>query len=103
MPRCEETIAGYAVVDFALDAPVPVFVNLGGRYLRTKVRSEGFHQVQNADGSTGLTDAPVSSEGSYQKFLPSLNAHAEITDSLILRAAASQTLIRPPGAGRSGL
>jgi TonB-dependent receptor len=37
----------------------------------------------------------VSSEGRYDKFLPSFNAHAEITDTLILRAAASQTLIRP--------
>jgi TonB-dependent receptor len=91
----EETIAGYAMVDFEFDVLVPVFVNLGGRYLRTTVRSEGFHQVQNADGTTGYTDAPVSSEGSYEKFLPALNAHAELTDSLFLRAAASQTLIRP--------
>jgi TonB-dependent receptor len=91
----EETIAGYAMVDFEFDVSAPVFVNLGGRYLRTTVRSEGFHQVQNPNGTTGYTDAPVSSEGSYEKFLPALNAHAELTDSLFLRAAASQTLIRP--------
>jgi TonB-dependent receptor len=91
----EETIAGYAMADFEFDVAVPVFVNLGGRYLKTTVKSEGFHQVQNADGSTGYTDAPVSSEGSYEKFLPAINAHAELTDSLILRAAASKTLIRP--------
>lgn len=91
----EETIAGYAMADFEFELAVPVFVNLGGRYLKTTVKSEGFHQVQNADGSTGYTDAPVSSEGSYEKFLPAINAHAELTDSLILRAAASQTLIRP--------
>jgi TonB-dependent receptor len=91
----EETIAGYAMADFEFDVSVPVFVNLGGRYLRTTVRSEGFHQVQNPNGTTGYTDAPVSSEGSYEKFLPALNAHAELTDSLFLRAAASQTLIRP--------
>lgn len=91
----EETIAGYAMVDFEFDVAVPVFVNLGGRYLRTTIHSEGFHQVQNPNGSTGLTPAPVASEGSYEKFLPSFNAHAELTDSLLLRAAASQTLIRP--------
>jgi TonB-dependent receptor len=91
----EETIAGYAMVDFEFDVSAPVFVNLGGRYLRTTVRSEGFHQVQNPNGTTGYTDAPVSSEGNYEKFLPALNAHAELTDSLFLRAAASQTLIRP--------
>jgi TonB-dependent receptor len=91
----EETIAGYAMVDFEFDIAVPVFVNLGGRYLRTTIHSEGFHQVQNPNGTTGLTPAPVSSKGSYEKFLPSLNAHAELTESLLLRAAASQTLIRP--------
>jgi TonB-dependent receptor len=91
----EETIAGYAMADFEFDIVVPVFVNLGGRYLRTDIHSEGFHQIQNPNGSTGLTPAPVSSEGSYEKFLPSLNVHAELTDSLILRGAASQTLIRP--------
>ncbi|MBB5986844.1 TonB-dependent receptor [Sphingobium sp. B1D3A] len=91
----EETIAGYAMADFQFDIAVPVFVNLGGRYLRTTIHSEGFHQVQNPDGTTGLTPTPVSSEGRYEKFLPSFNAHAELTESLLLRAAASQTLIRP--------
>lgn len=91
----EETIAGYAMVDFEFDISVPLFVNLGGRYLRTDIRSEGFHQIQNPNGTTGLTPEPVASEGSYEKFLPSFNAHAELTDSLYLRAAASQTLIRP--------
>ncbi len=91
----EETIAGYAMADFEFDIAVPVFVNVGGRYLRTTIHSEGFHQVQNPDGTTGLTPTPVSSEGSYEKFLPSFNAHADLTESLVLRAAASQTLIRP--------
>jgi iron complex outermembrane receptor protein len=91
----EETFAGYAMVDFEFNLTVPVFVNLGGRYLRTNIQSEGFQQVQNPNGSIGLTPAPVSSEGKYEKFLPSFNAHAELTDSLFLRAAASKTLIRP--------
>jgi TonB-dependent receptor len=91
----EETIAGFAMVDFEFDLSFPLFVNLGGRYLRTDIRSEGFHQVQNPNGTTGLTPAPIASEGRYEKFLPSFNAHAELTESLYLRAAASQTLIRP--------
>ncbi|QDX25051.1 TonB-dependent receptor [Sphingomonas suaedae] len=91
----EDTIAGYAMVDFEFRVAVPVFLNLGGRYVRTDIRSEGFHQIQNPDGSTGYTPAPIASEGRYEKFLPSFNAHAELTDNLILRAAASQTLIRP--------
>lgn len=91
----EDTIAGYAMADFEFDIAVPIFINVGGRYLRTTIHSEGYHQVQNPNGTTGLTPTPVSSKGSYEKFLPSFNAHAELTESLLLRAAASQTLIRP--------
>lgn len=91
----EETIAGYAMLDMEFDVSFPIVANLGGRYVRTTINSEGFHQVQNSNGTTGLTPAPVSSTGRYEKFLPSFNAHAELTDSLYLRAAASQTLIRP--------
>lgn len=91
----EQTVAGYAMADFQFDIAVPVFVNIGGRYVRTTVKSEGFHQVQNADGSTGLTPEPVSNEGRYEKFLPAFNAHAELMPDLLIRAAASQTLIRP--------
>lgn len=91
----EETWAGYGMVDFEFGGPVPIFANLGARYVRTTVRSEGFHQVQRPNGTTGYTDAPISSEGRYGKLLPAFNARAELTDSLYLRAAASQTLIRP--------
>lgn len=92
----EETISAYGMADFEFDiASMPVFVNAGARYIKTTVRSSGFHQVQNPDGSTGYTDEPVSSEGSYEKVLPSFNAHIEVADDLLVRAAASQTLIRP--------
>lgn len=91
----ETTWAGYGMVDFEFDVAVPVFVNLGARYIRTTVRSEGFHQVQKPNGQTGYSDAPVASEGRYSKLLPAFNARAELTNSLYLRAAASQTLIRP--------
>lgn len=91
----EETWAGYGMVDFEFDIAAPVFINLGARYIRTTVHSEGFHQVQRPDGTTGYTNAPISSEGRYSKLLPSFNGRAELTKSLYLRAAASQTLIRP--------
>ncbi|MGI4818353.1 MAG: TonB-dependent receptor [Janthinobacterium lividum] len=92
----EETFSLYAMADFAFNiGSVPVDLNAGGRYVDTTVISSGFHQVQNSDGSTGYTDAPVSSEGSYSKFLPSLNFTAEVADNLILRGAASETLMRP--------
>ena len=92
----EETYSLYAManLDFEI-ARVPVFVNAGARYVDTTTTSSGFHQIQNPDGSTGYTPAPVTSEGGYDKVLPSLNFNAELTDSLILRGAASKTLIRP--------
>lgn len=92
----EETIAAYAMADLEFDlATAPVFINAGARYLRTDITSAGFFQIQNPDGSTGFTDEPVSSDGSYDKVLPALNVVAELTDSFLLRGAASQTLIRP--------
>ncbi|MBA4794893.1 MAG: TonB-dependent receptor [Phenylobacterium sp.] len=92
----EETYSLYAMADFDFEiARVPVFVNAGARYVDTTTTSSGFHQIQNPDGSTGYTPAPVTSEGGYDKVLPSLNFNAELTDSIILRGAASKTLIRP--------
>ena len=92
----EEVFSLYGMVDFEFElGPVPVFLNGGARYVDTKVNSSGYHQVQNSDGSTGYTPEPVSSEGDYQKVLPAINLHADLTDSIVLRAAASQTLMRP--------
>ncbi|WP_300578503.1 TonB-dependent receptor [Phenylobacterium sp.] len=92
----EETLSLYAMADFDFEiARVPVFVNGGARYVDTTVQSSGFHQIQNPNGTTGYTPDPVSSEGGYDKVLPSLNINAELTDSIILRGAASKTLIRP--------
>ncbi|MBC7167379.1 MAG: TonB-dependent receptor [Phenylobacterium sp.] len=92
----EETYSLYAMADFDFEiARVPVFVNAGARYVDTTTTSSGYHQIQNPNGSTGYTPAPVTSEGGYDKVLPSLNFNAELTDSIILRGAASKTLIRP--------
>jgi iron complex outermembrane receptor protein len=92
----EEVVSLYAMADFKFDvAALPVMVNLGVRSVDTSVLSFGYHQVQNSDGSTGYTPAPISKEGSYTDVLPSLNMTMELTDSLVLRAAASETLMRP--------
>ncbi len=92
----EEVISAYAMADFKFDlASVPVFINAGGRYVDTTVNSSGYHQVQTPTGGTTYTPDPVSSEGSYKKFLPSLNMTAELLENTVLRAAASETLIRP--------
>lgn len=92
----EAATALYAMADLQFDlGPVPVTVNGGVRYVDTSVTSFGYHPVQNPDGSTGYTDTPVSMDGDYSDVLPSLNVSAELRDGLLLRAAASETLIRP--------
>lgn len=92
----EQVASAYVMADLAFNiGPVPVEINAGTRYIDTTVNSAGYHQIQNPNGSTGYTSAPVSKEGSYQKWLPSFNATAELMDDLILRAAASETLMRP--------
>lgn len=92
----EQVTSLYAMADLDFDiGPVPVAVNGGARYVDTAITSSGFHQIQNPDGSTGFTPEPVSSDGGYDKVLPSINFTAELTDSLVFRGAASETLMRP--------
>lgn len=92
----EQVMSYFAMANFDFHAgPVPVSINAGARYIDTTVVSAGYHQIQNQNGSTGYTATPVSSEGSYQKLLPSINAQADVWNGLVLRAAASQTLMRP--------
>ena len=92
----EKTTAIYAMADFAFDiGDMPATLNTGVRYIDTKVDSSGYHQVQNDDGSTSYTSEPVSKSGSYTEILPSINFTIELNDDLVLRAAASQTLMRP--------
>ena len=92
----EKTLALYAMTDLYFDiGSVPVYANLGVRSIDTQVDSAGFHPVQNADGSSGYTPTPISSSGDYSDLLPSFNMTAEIADGLVLRAAASETLMRP--------
>ncbi|MGY1410968.1 MULTISPECIES: TonB-dependent receptor [unclassified Luteimonas] len=95
--RVDEEVASlYAMADFAFDlGQVPVTLNAGARYVDTSVLSFGYHPVQNPDGTPGFTDDPVSREGNYSKLLPALNLTAELSDGLLLRAAASETLMRP--------
>lgn len=92
----EEAFSLYAMTDFEFNVGhVPVRVNAGVRSVDTSVLSFGYHEVQNPDGSTGYTPEPISKKGSYTDVLPSINLTAELTDNLLFRAAASETLMRP--------
>jgi TonB-dependent receptor len=92
----EKVTSLYALANLDFDlGPVPVAINGGVRYIDTSITSSGYHQIQKPNGSTGYTPAPVSSDGDYQKALPSFNLTADLTDSIMFRAAASETLMRP--------
>ena len=92
----EKATALYVMADFEFDiGNMPASLNTGLRYIDTDVNSSGYHQVQNDDGSTGYTSAPVSKSGNYKETLPSVNFTLDITDELLFRAAASETFIRP--------
>ncbi|MFY8325138.1 TonB-dependent receptor [Pseudoalteromonas sp. ZZD1] len=92
----EKTTAIYAMADFAFDiGDMPATLNTGVRYIDTDVNSSGYHQMQNDDGSTNYTSEPVSKSGNYTDLLPSINFTLELNDDLVLRAAASETLMRP--------
>lgn len=92
-----ETVTSlYAMADLGFNVgPVPVSINGGARYVDTSITSSGYHQVQTPTGGTAYTPEPVSSDGGYDKILPSVNFTAELTDSIVLRGAASETLMRP--------
>lgn len=92
----EEVTALYAMTNFDLTlAGFDAKLNAGVRAVDTSVLSFGYHPIQKADGSTGYTDTPVSKDGSYSDVLPSLNLTVDLTDALIWRTAASETIMRP--------
>ena len=82
----EEDKALYGQVNFNFDVlgGRALRGNLGLRYVRTDVVSAGF---------TGNTR--VSVPNGYDDFLPSANVSLDITDRLIVRAAAAKVMARP--------
>jgi len=92
----EKTSAIYAMADFSFHiGKMPATLNAGVRYIDTEVISSGYHQIQGSDGTTSYTSAPISKSGNYTDLLPSINFSLDLSDNLVLRAAASETLIRP--------
>lgn len=105
----EQTYAGYARVAFGSElAGMRFDGNIGLRATRTE--SEGIGRrvltyraglpVTNPDGTvtaapTVTLDSDFSGGRNYTKYLPSLNMRVFLTDTLILRGAASKNLSRP--------
>jgi len=83
----EETTALYAQANFA----VGIFRgNVGLRYIDTTVDSTAFGPA-DSDGNRQL----VTTSGSYDFLLPRLNLVAQLSDSVILRAAYGEDINRP--------
>ena len=104
----EKVISAYAEVSLAGDiGAMPLSVNIGARYTRTRQRANSQQHllldILNAPGSGGTQYVsvfspdfePVSKRNEYDNFLPSINAKLDVTRNLVLRAAASKSLTRP--------
>ncbi|MDP5281061.1 TonB-dependent receptor [Sphingomonas sp. DG1-23] len=85
----DDNFAGYGQAAFAIEGGVRITGVAGLRVVDTRTTSDGF-QVRAG------TVTPVSFEGHYTEFLPSLNLKAElIPGKLQLRATATEVLARP--------
>ncbi|WP_342659224.1 TonB-dependent receptor (plasmid) [Sphingomonas sp. NY01] len=86
----EETVAGYAKVEFASTIlSIPVDGNAGMRVIRTGLVGNSATTV------AGGGFAPLQQTTNYVDALPSINFRAKLRDNLQLRLAASKSLTRP--------
>jgi iron complex outermembrane recepter protein len=94
----ERIWAAYGRFDFTLDVNgAPVTGNFGVRYLNTRTAVDGT-TLRAATGANGVATTiiePVRFTSSYDDWLPSFNASAELARGLYLRVAASRSLTRP--------
>jgi TonB-dependent receptor len=96
----ETTYSAYGAINLEGDwGNVPVFTNLGLRYVQTKNQSTGVVSIA-IDDDTDISPEPdpndtVTTKGSFSKFLPNLNMRFDLSEMVQLRLAAAQTLSRP--------
>ncbi|WP_157405672.1 TonB-dependent receptor [Asticcacaulis benevestitus] len=102
----EKTSSAYIETNFAGEvADMPWSLNLGARYISTKVRASGSdRQLVDVKWISEGNQTPVYAsatpvertvEANYSKLLPSLNVKLNITRHLLARFGASETLTRP--------
>lgn len=105
----EKIAAVYLQTDFAGTVfSKPWNVNVGLRYTRTKVYASGAARelvdLENVTGDPTTYNGvyadngavvPVAAEHTYNNVLPTFNARLNLTDEVVTRFAASQTLTRP--------
>jgi iron complex outermembrane receptor protein len=84
----EENIAVYVMADFDGEN---YRGNFGVRYVSTDASSDYY----NLDANGQYADTLTTDEASYSEVLPSANIAFDLSDDLILRAAAAQVISRP--------
>ena len=92
----EEDVGAYVQADFKTELfGLGLRGNLGLRYVET---------TQTSSGYTFTAGAPLLStvERTYSDTLPSLNLVLDVTDSFLVRFAASKVMARPNGGGQVG-
>ncbi len=88
----EETIAGYLRANFRTDlGSVPMFGNVGLRYVETKTTSSGYL----INPGTPTSYSIVTFKNTYDDWLPSANVNFGLSKDLVARVAYSRTLGRP--------
>ena len=88
----ETTVAGYVRANFRTDlGSVPMFGNIGLRYVETKTASSGYL----INPGTPRSYTTVTFRNTYDDWLPSANLNFALTKELIARVAYSRTLGRP--------
>jgi len=101
----EDTDAYYLMANLDFQwGNVPVSGNIGVRYVRTDLKSNGLQNVGTGNG-TPITDGVgvtqdnldyISYGPEYNDTLPSLNLNFELSDNDMLRFAAAKVMGRPP-------
>lgn len=84
----EDDLGGWGMAEFNLaEAGVPLRGDIGVRYVRTDQLSTGY-------ASQGASVNLVTADRSYGRWLPSANLVLDVTDTLLIRAAAAKTIAR---------
>jgi TonB-dependent receptor len=110
----EDSKAAYVMATFATElSSIPLSGNFGVRYVDTEVESiglrGGFDVINNPDGTIQLVSngqfTSQTFEGGSEKWLPSFNLAADMSDRLKLRLGVFRAMSRPDpedlGAGRT--
>ena len=85
----ENTIGIYGQLDYRFNlGGIDFRGDAGGRWFRSRQHSEGF-------AARGTTVELATAERTYDMFLPAANLAADITEKLVGRISAAQTIARP--------